>query len=261
MSIILEALKKSENQRQRQSGPGFATVPERAAHGRRSVWPLMVVVLLAINTVVLVVFLMRGDDTPVPAPVGSTARTGTDQVAEDTGDRQLPAARQTRSEPDRPAAARLAPASASAEAPGLSAPSDAVTRAPAGQRDVRSLADEAARPTDTARDPAPPAAATTAAASSPPISRPSAAPSAGSSSNAAALPTATELFLKGELTGPPLNLDLHVYYPEPGRRVVFVNGRKYREGERLSSGPTIREIVPEGVVLTDGVRNFLLQAE
>ena len=72
------------------------------------------------------------------------------------------------------------------------------------------------------------------------------------------LPTAQDLALRGELTGRPLHLDLHVYYADPARRMVFVNGRKYVEGERLDDGPMVDEIVPDGVILDRGGQRFLL---
>jgi len=48
---------------------------------------------------------------------------------------------------------------------------------------------------------------------------------------------------------PALKIEIHVYEKAPQRRFVMVNGRRYREGERLSEGPAIIEIVPQGIVL------------
>jgi general secretion pathway protein B len=48
---------------------------------------------------------------------------------------------------------------------------------------------------------------------------------------------------------PALRIEIHVYEKDPRRRFVMVNGRKYREGERLSEGPTLIEIVSDGIVL------------
>ena len=48
---------------------------------------------------------------------------------------------------------------------------------------------------------------------------------------------------------PALKIEIHVYEKAPQSRFVMVNGRKYREGERLSEGPALVEIVPEGLVL------------
>jgi len=46
---------------------------------------------------------------------------------------------------------------------------------------------------------------------------------------------------------PALTVEVHVF--EPGRRFVMINGRRYREGERLQEGPQIVEIVRNGVVM------------
>ena len=73
------------------------------------------------------------------------------------------------------------------------------------------------------------------------------------------LPTANDLRLQGFLTGPSLHLDLHVYYPDKQKRVVFISGSKYREGDRVKGGAVVREIVPEGVILEDRGRRFLLE--
>ncbi|MGH8758665.1 MAG: general secretion pathway protein GspB, partial [Burkholderiales bacterium] len=48
---------------------------------------------------------------------------------------------------------------------------------------------------------------------------------------------------------PALRIEIHVFEKAPQRRFVMVNGRKYREGERLSEGPSLLEIVPDGMVL------------
>ena len=148
-----------------------------------------------------------------------------------------------------PEAARPQPTAVPPAAATSSIPVRTAARPPgAPAREVRSLEAEAGATANTGAAPVIPTRPPPAATSEPRAGR-------------APLPTATELMLKGELAGPPLNLDLHVYYPEPGRRVVFINGRKYREGERLASGPLVREIVADGVVLTEDGRLFLLQAE
>ena len=69
-----------------------------------------------------------------------------------------------------------------------------------------------------------------------------------------------ELYLSGELSGAPINLDLHVYFPESSRRVVFISGKRYREGDEIDGGLTVEEIIPAGVILGRRGRNYLLQA-
>jgi general secretion pathway protein B len=48
---------------------------------------------------------------------------------------------------------------------------------------------------------------------------------------------------------PALKIEVHVHEAAVQRRFVMVNGRRYREGERLAEGPQLVEIVAEGMVL------------
>jgi len=48
---------------------------------------------------------------------------------------------------------------------------------------------------------------------------------------------------------PALKVEIHVYEKAVPKRFVMVNGRRYRQGERLADGPQLVEIVPEGMVL------------
>jgi len=67
MSFILDALKKSESERQRKGAPGIADVPE--SNGRRGGgrWLWIIGALLAVNLAVLVGLLLRPDTGPAPA--------------------------------------------------------------------------------------------------------------------------------------------------------------------------------------------------
>jgi general secretion pathway protein B len=48
---------------------------------------------------------------------------------------------------------------------------------------------------------------------------------------------------------PSLDIQFHRYSDEPSRRFVMIAGVRYREGERLKSGPKLEHIVEEGLVL------------
>jgi general secretion pathway protein B len=74
-------------------------------------------------------------------------------------------------------------------------------------------------------------------------------------STGSGLPSADQLAASGI---PVLNLDLHVYATKPADRLVFINSRKYREGDTLQEGPVIRQITPAGVVLEYQGRSYLL---
>lgn len=68
MSFILDALKKSETERQQQSGAEFASVPTSAPAPRRNLWVWLLVLLLAVNLAVLLGILLRpAPETPAVA--------------------------------------------------------------------------------------------------------------------------------------------------------------------------------------------------
>ena len=66
MSFILDALKKSESERQRQSTPGFAEVPTRVESRRPPAWLWIVAILLLVNVAALLGLYFR-PAAPVPA--------------------------------------------------------------------------------------------------------------------------------------------------------------------------------------------------
>jgi general secretion pathway protein B len=74
------------------------------------------------------------------------------------------------------------------------------------------------------------------------------------------LPSATALAAEG-IVLPALRLELHAYTERPNERFVFINGRKYVEGERLVDGPEVLTIAPNGAVLRYLGQRFLLTPE
>jgi general secretion pathway protein B len=73
-----------------------------------------------------------------------------------------------------------------------------------------------------------------------------------------ALPTLEQLQAGGIISVAPLHLDIHVFHAEPAQRFVFINMKKYREGERLTEGPIVEEITNDGVVLNHRGSRFTL---
>ena len=65
MSFILDALKKSENDRQRQSSPALFEVKVAAPRRNFPTWAIGLAVLLAINLALLLWFVLR---EPAPTP-------------------------------------------------------------------------------------------------------------------------------------------------------------------------------------------------
>jgi hypothetical protein len=277
VSFILEALRKSENERQRQTGPDFASIPEAVDKRQGSRWPTVVALLVLLNAVLLAVVFWPDSEEATPAAPAPTAEP-TKDAAPVARQPSAPAARrQPEAGPpgtpdDQPSAAPARSGdTADPGAPGSRRDTGVVQQEAEAMRDIRPLSGEA-RPTARPEESAAPAIATATQQAVPtpePRQRPSLTgagrvpeptDTGGESSSQAldGLPTANDLRLQGFLTGPPLHLDLHVYYPEPSRRVVFISGTRYREGERVNGGPVVREIVPEGVVLEERGRRYLL---
>jgi general secretion pathway protein B len=69
MSFILDALKKSEAERQRQNAPGLASIPESERRNSGSKWIWIISALLIVNLAVLVGIMLRPAADSEPAAV------------------------------------------------------------------------------------------------------------------------------------------------------------------------------------------------
>jgi len=74
MSFILDALKKSETDRQQAGSAEFAGVPASSGNQRAPRWLWILGVLLVINLAVLLGLLLRREVNPVPAAAIKIAR-------------------------------------------------------------------------------------------------------------------------------------------------------------------------------------------
>jgi general secretion pathway protein B len=239
MSFILDALKKSENERQRHIGPSLADVQMRRRQSNRPWWVLAVAALLVINLGVLLTVLTHNN-----------AVSGHDRAA----------AASSTAGPGRSVAVPTPAAGAQATSP---------AHEPSGPAS-RSLADEAGTFDAAASDLSSPLAGPDIAATVPegppmvrPINPPSVAPAASRpmvesrGDDNEILPTRSDLVASGTAL-PELHLDIHVHSNNAAERFVFVNMRKYVEGQSLSEGPTVERITGEGVVLNQRGLRFLL---
>ena len=68
MSFILDALRKSENDRRDQAQPTLAAAPQVAPAKKSSLWPPILVVVLAINAIIFGALILTRDE---PAPVAA----------------------------------------------------------------------------------------------------------------------------------------------------------------------------------------------
>jgi general secretion pathway protein B len=234
MSFILDALKKSELERQRQAVPGLMESAMAQKSRRLPLWAVALVVLLGINLVVLLYVLTR---TGSPGADARSARAQHPAAAAAPATAQQPAATEHFSPLD--AAPVYAP-----EIPVDGQTADAMQ--PPGMPPAHETHIDHAAP------PAAAAPVRSAHQSDPLLT------DADSKVDQEVLPTISEINLTGQQALPELHLDVHVYATRPADRFVYINMRKYREGATLAEGPVLERIRRDGVVLDFQGLRFVL---
>jgi general secretion pathway protein B len=231
MSFILDALKKSELERQRQSVPGLVDSGLARPRARLPAWAIALGLLLAVNLLVLLFVVTRS----LLASPHTSATT----------------------EPPRSAAAAGVAAPAGAESQGGNghfSPLDAPVYAPEVPL---------ASPSPVAAPVPVPDAAKSANAGGQVSTKahrrdPLLTDEDYKANDDELLPTINEVTLTGAQALPELHLDVHVFATRPAERFVYVNMRKYHEGATLQEGPTIERIRRDGVILSYQGLRFLL---
>jgi len=227
MSFILDALKKSEIERQRQAMPGLVESGVARPRSRLPVWAIALAGLLAVNLLVLFVMLARGWMAAPAARPAAIARGAAAPPAPKT-------------EPFSPLD------SAPVYAPEIPVSGNSSGAAPPPAAGVRPQ--RAVPPVDEGGDSA-------RAAHRP---DPVLAEEGSKSGDGEVLPSISEISLSGDQALPELHLDVHVYATKASDRFVYINMRKYREGATLQEGPTVERIRRDGVILNYQGLRFLL---
>ena len=238
MSFILDALKKSETDRQRQTSPALFEVKVAAPRRKFPVWAVGLAVLLGVNVLALAWVLLRKQDAPEAAPPAAAA-TAPAPVAPGSSPNsqsgmvtvQIPVgtASSVTVGPNTPAGSVVAPAE--------SAP-------PLLNEPLLEGQEPAVPPDYNAADYRPAMTAEQAGA-------------IAAARRAGALPSRDEVLAQGSAL-PDLRLDLHVYDPNPANRFVFINMRKLKEGESLPEGVRVDQITPTGAQLSYQGKRFAL---
>jgi general secretion pathway protein B len=224
MSFILDALRKSEIERQRRSGPSMAEFPVAREDSRLPVALAAIGVLLALNVAVVLYFMLRDKAPAAAAPPPAEAVSAP--------------------------APRMPPQAIAAAGPAATAPAGAQGPLGSEVEPADAIADE---PTETYGSPStlPPDAP------DPTLLPQLQAPHPGviygeapAGEDAAAVEAATGL--------PPLAVDLHIYSDDPAKRAVFINGRRYVQGDQIAEGPVVEQITRDGALLSYRGRRFQL---
>lgn len=222
MSFILDALRKSDNQRQQQAAPDLTTAQQQVSKPRPGVWVPLLVLVLALNVAVLgwIWLTDGGEGSPDVTPASNTT-TDTERAADPRSLRE-----EARREAEPPAStaasgdARPAATIGSAtEAPPEPPLASGIASEPAGDAFVDSD-DDTIQP---------------------------------------AIPSFEQLAVAGIIATPQLHLDIHVFAGEPAKRFVFINMNRYREGDQLEEGPLVEEITETGVILNHQGSRFTLE--
>jgi general secretion pathway protein B len=238
VSFILDALKKSETDRQRQSSPALFEVKVAAPRRRLPVWAIALAGLLAVNVAVLAWVVMRRPAAPeASTTTGSTASTAVPAAAPNTV--TDPGRMVTLTMPaDSGSTVTVSPNHPDA---GVVAPSSAP---PLAEEPVLSGGETPVPPNYEANDYAP--AVTVAQANE------------AAARRAGVVPSRDEVLAQGTQL-PELRLDLLVYAVKPADRFVFINMRKLREGETLPEGVRVETITPTGTQLIYRGKRFTLE--
>jgi general secretion pathway protein B len=231
VSLILDALRKSEAERQRGKAPDLFANPPAATTPHRSVlllrWPWLAGSILLLGAAIAFWASVHDDPpgaTTATPGVGMKDDSGLDEPSEVTSTTAPRAAGQ--------------PAVATASAPAVIAPHVGANAAPQ------------------------PPASTTANAPLPPPPTPTAeptatAPAASTDAEVESLPPIAVLAASERALLPPLKLSMHVWDSVPEKRFVIIDGQRVREGSTLGNS-FIEEIRHDGVVLNINGRRILL---
>ncbi len=238
MSYILDALKKSEQQREIGHVPGISSVHENTAKPVTRNWLWLIVTVLLLNAGLLVLLFWpesepESESATLSAPVREPAQVQQHRPAAAPLVSQPPPVEKPA--PRVPQIADIAPLP---ESPAPDTVKAEIAAKTVVQEAVMAAAASPAQP-QVVHTPRPPVKA------APP-----------------ALPVwpqiPTNLFQ--QLSG-NLRLDVHVFSDQPQKRFVLINMKKYKQGEKLQEGPQLDEITPEGVILSFRGQRFRVQAQ
>jgi len=293
MSFILDALKKSESDRQRQAGPALFEVKIAPPKARFPAWAIAVAALLLVNVGVVGWLLLRHaskstelasnsppmsassspapatqspapDGAVMPAAANSGVSPGSSQAASQGAAGGAPLSHGQQSSTDRLPAATAGAASASSpmdSLPGTAKPAPAPTAL--GSSALGSSADREPTLAHAAHEAAEDTRAPGAGNSDDDVPATDAGPQQDLRGHvrrgtASGLMLYQDAAVAAGSTLPHLRLDLHVYAPKPQDRFALVNMQRVHEGDTLPQGVRVESIVPDGVVMSHNGTRFLL---
>ncbi|MEZ5463948.1 MAG: general secretion pathway protein GspB [Lysobacteraceae bacterium] len=274
MSLILEALKKSEAERRIGEAPGLlspsASVPASKRRASRTwLWVLIPLLLLLALAAAWWLGRMGGSGTDADAR-GDSAAVATDGSDANAPPRTTSTGTESghhgrRSDTVTPVATRTPTASATAPPPAppqRPVPRTSATPQPPVSITARAPGERESVPMAPGALPEPPPRPVERE----PMQNTADAPDAGTPATTSktadpsreTLPTLRQLDGATRSKLPPLRISMHVFTDEPDGRFVIIDNHRYGEGASLASGLNIAEIRRDGVVMDYQGRRFLL---
>jgi len=212
MSYILEALKKSQHERELGKVPTVEThqLAAEAKHGVPMRW-VYIAVTMATIAVLVALFGVYERRAAEPLENGGDALAGLSQM----------------------------------RAPPQAQPSDSVSDKPGSPEPALPVIHLSSSPLPLASL----GAKAEASPESGPVSSRDLAPASMRGPETSSAPFLSELPFEFQESVPDMTLDVHVYVETPAKRFVLINERRYRQGEHTTEGAIVKAIVPDGVVL------------
>ena len=229
MSFILDALRKSDQQRQRGSAPTLATPQIVAVEARRPSYWVQGVVAAILVVAGVIIGWWRPWQPEAPGAVGQTA-------ARATAAAKPPEPMPRQATPTPPAAGGMPPAEPPVRKP----------EAPPASAAVISAADR----------PAPSSASVSGAPEKPVTAVPQQPPAPEKAAGPADSAAVEKVMALSELPDsirrelPAMQILLHQYSPRPRNRFVTINNQTLQEGEPVAPGLTLEQITPDGMILS-----------
>lgn len=254
MSFILDALKKSENDRQRQSGPAFFEVRVAPPRSKFPPWAIALAALLVVNLAVIAWLMFRKPANAAavtPAPVTAVPPAPVAAPAVVPAQPAITPQPQPTYVPPPVAQQQPAPPPTQYQEPTLQdrPPPQANFGSTEPQRPFAQQGGFGTAPPAIEENPDDYAPAT-----EPSRERPLGGVRRGLANG---LMTYDEAATKNQI--PPLRMDLHVYAPDPRNRFVLVNMKRLMEGESLPEGVKVESITTDGAVLSYRGLQFMME--
>jgi len=284
MSFILDALKKSENDRQRQTGPALFEVRVAPPKSKFPILAVSIVSLLVVNLGVVGWLMLRKPAVAAVPPAAAAIPQG-DAVTPTPQQQQAAVQAVTP-----PSPAQMNQSGYGQQAPAAGAPgSYQQQQVPAGvpgayqqqqyaqqpynsqppangypQQNVQGSA--GGFPTPGLREPMLADENGASRSLNPEDFEPAQdapPPGAGAGrvvqSTASGLPTYEEAATRTSI--PPIHMDLHSYAPDPAKRFVLINMKRLYEGQSLPEGVKVESITNDGAILSYSGTRFVMDSD